>query len=96
VPLAGYIIAFAPLFRVTRVLFLYHYLTPLVFSAAFVLLSLDRIGWTRPGGLREQRASYKGAIIAAIVLFVLFSPVTYGFSVGQYDERLAAFIRSWR
>ena len=60
VALAGYAIAFVPLLPVTRVLFLYHYLTPLVFSVAFVLLWLDRAGWARPGGLRDQRAELCG------------------------------------
>jgi dolichyl-phosphate-mannose--protein O-mannosyl transferase len=94
--LAGYALAFLPLLPVTRVLFLYHYLTPLLFSLAFVLLWLDRMGWARPGGLRQQQVSYLVVLGLAVAGFVLFSPLTYGFSVGQFDEGLAAFVRSWR
>ena len=96
VPLAGYAIAFVPLLPVTRVLFIYHYLTPLLFSLAFVLLWLDRSGWAQPGGLKQQRTSYIAVIGLAIVGFVLVSPLTYGFSVGGYDEWLVEIIRSWR
>jgi dolichyl-phosphate-mannose--protein O-mannosyl transferase len=96
VPLAGYAIAFVPLLPVARVLFIYHYLTPLLFSLAFVLLWLDRSGWTRPGGLRQQRTSYVVVIGLAVIGFVLVSPLTYGFSVGGYDEWLVDVIRSWR
>lgn len=96
VPLAGYAIAFVPLLPVTRVLFLYHYWTPLLFSLAFVLLWLDRSGWTRPGGLMQQRTSYIAVIALAVIGFILVSPLTYGFSVGGYDEWLVGIIRSWR
>lgn len=96
VALAGYAIAFVPLLPVTRVLFLYHYLTPLVFSVAFALLWLDRAGWARPGGLRDQRPSYIVVMGLVVAGFLAVSPLTYGFSLGGYDEWLAAVVRSWR
>lgn len=96
VPLAGYGLAFIPLLPVTRVLFLYHYLTPLLFSLAFVLLWLDRSGWTQPGGFTRQRTSYVVVVVLAAAGFIAMSPLTYGFSAGGYDEWLAAFVRSWR
>ena len=94
-PLAGYVLSFLPLLGVSRVLFLYHYLTPLLFSLAFVLLWLDRSGWLEPGAPR-QRTAYYAILAAAVVAFLALSPLTYGFSLGGYDEWLANFIRSWR
>ena len=94
--LTAYAIAYAPLLPVGRVLFLYHYLTPLTFAVAFVLLWLDRCGWTRSGGLRDQRRSYFAVLGLALLGFLAVSPLTYGFSAGSYDEWLAAFVRSWR
>lgn len=93
---AGYAIAYAPLLPVDRVLFMYHYLTPLMFAVAFSLLWLDRVGWTRDAGLREQRTSYFVVVALTLIGFVLVSPLTYGFSAGGYDEWLATFVRSWR
>ncbi len=95
-PFVGYLIAFLPFFGITRVIFLYHYLTPLVFSIAFVVLWLDAAGWIQQGTWREQRKSYYAIIAAIVVAFLLVSPLTYGFSAGSYDEWLAAVIRSWR
>ena len=94
-PLAGYALSYLPFFRVTRVLFLYHYLTPLLFSLAFGLLWLDRSGWLEPGAPR-QRTAYVAIIVLAAIAFLVISPLTYGFSVGGYDEWLAALLRSWR
>lgn len=92
----AYAIAFVPLLPVGRVLFLYHYLTPLVLSLAFVLLWLDQAGFARAGGLRDQRRAYFLLVGLTVAAFLAVSPVTYGFSAGQYDEWLAAVIRSWR
>ena len=94
--LAAYLISFVPLLDVKRVLFMYHYLMPLLFGLGFGLMWLDRQGWTRNGPLHVQRVSYFGVIAAAVLAFVAVSPVTYGFSVGQYDEWLSNLIRSWR
>lgn len=96
VAVAAYLIAYVPLFFVTRVLFLYHYLTPLVLSMAFVLLMLDRAGWTRPDGLTRQPASYYIVIALAVAGFLAMSPLTYGYSAGGYDEWLANVVRSLR
>ncbi len=95
-PFVGYLIAYLPFFGITRVIFLYHYLTPLVLSLAFVMLWLDAAGWTRGDGWGGQRRSYYAVIAAAVIAFLLVSPLTYGISVGQYDEWLAGLIRSWR
>jgi len=96
VPLVGFAVAFLPFFDVERVLFLYHYLTPLVFAIAGVLLWLDRAGWIRSAHLGDQRRSYYVVLALAALGFVAVSPLTYGFSVDRYDEWLVAVIRSWR
>jgi len=96
IALTAYAIAYAPLLPVGRVLFLYHYLTPLTFAVAFVLLWLDRFGWTRAGRISDQRRSYFAVLGLAALGFLVVSPLTYGFSAGGYDEWLAAFVRSWR
>lgn len=77
-PFAGYAIAFGPLIPVPRALFLYHYMTPLIFSLALSLLWLDQVGWTLArNSLHGQRRSYYGALIAVVVGYLWISPVTY-------------------
>ena len=95
-PFIGFLFAYLPFFAITRVIFLYHYLTPLVFSIAFVVLWLDAAGWIRGDDWSGQRKSYYVAIAALVIGFLLVSPLTYGFSLGSYDEWLASVIRSWR
>jgi dolichyl-phosphate-mannose--protein O-mannosyl transferase len=94
--LVAYAISYAPFFRVSRILFMYHYLTPLIFALAFVLIWLDEMGWTRPEHEGRQRASYYGVMVAAVLGFILMSPLTYGFHGGAYGDWLVAAIRSWR
>jgi len=96
IPLTGYAIAFLPLFPVQRVLFMYHYLTPLLFSLAFVLLWFDRQGFASPGETNRHRLAYAVVVALAVTGFLLISPLTYGFNAGGYDEWLAGVVRSWR
>jgi dolichyl-phosphate-mannose--protein O-mannosyl transferase len=93
--LSAYALSYLPFFRVTRILFLYHYFTPLILALACGLIWLDQIGWTRTDSAR-QRISYYGVIAAAVVGFLLMSPMTYGYSAGAYGEWLVGVIRSWR
>jgi dolichyl-phosphate-mannose--protein O-mannosyl transferase len=95
-PVVAYALAYLPLFGVRRVLFLYHYFTPLVFALTIALLWLQRAGWIRSDRIRDQHASYFGVIVALVVAFLLVSPLTYGYSFGTYDEWLVGVIRSWR
>lgn len=97
IPCAGFAIALTPYIQVPRVLFMYHYLPPLLFSLLFVVLCLDRAGWTRPGGLRAQRRSYFVAIALVLSAFVLFAPLSYGsaFPAGYVDLFFKVF-PGWR
>jgi len=67
-----------------------------MFAVAIVLIWLDEVGWTRPEGTGRQRASYYGVMAAAVVGFLLMSPLTYGYPAGAYGNWLVAAIRSWR
>lgn len=81
-PIAGFIMCYAPFILITRVMFMYHYLAALLFAVVTVVLWLDDAGWTRPGGLRAQRTSYYVMIAALLVVFVLLVPLTYGTQYG--------------
>ncbi len=98
IPLVGYAAAFLPLaVAVSRVLFLYHYLTPLIFSALFVFLWLNGIGFIRDGGIRQQRLSYFLVIVALLIGFLVISPVTFGI-FGDSSIKAAMFdlLPGWR
>ena len=97
IPLVGYAVALLPLVRVPRALFLYHYLTPLLFALCAVALWLDHIGWTRPDGLRRQRASYFGVLAALVLGFAAISPFTFAFlTAPAYRELVFGLFPGWR
>jgi dolichyl-phosphate-mannose-protein mannosyltransferase len=97
IPLLGYCSSFLPMVAVSRVLFLYHYYTPLVFSVIFVILWLDGIGAIRDGDVRKQRWSYYTFIVVLIIGFLLIAPVTFGI-MGDSAVKDAVFkaLPGWR
>jgi dolichyl-phosphate-mannose--protein O-mannosyl transferase len=97
IPLLGYIASFMPMAAVSRVLFLYHYYTPLVFSSLFVVLWLESIGAIRRRGITNQRWSYYAFLALLLAGFVIISPMTYGI-MGDSPVKEAIFriLPGWR
>ena len=89
--------AWAPLAAVPRILFLYHYLTAMVFAVCAVVLWLDRIGWTRPGPWRQQRASFDFAVGLVLLGFVLAAPFTFSFvEATEWTRTVFRLLPLWR
>jgi len=96
VPALGYLISFAPLIPVQRPLFLYHYLSPLFFALTTVVLWLDHVGWTRPGGFRSQRLSFHLATATLALGFVAMSPFIFSFlEMPDYRRRVIELLPIW-
>ncbi len=96
IPLAGYIISYVPLARVPRALFLYHYLTPLLFALLAGLLWLDGTGFFRKGSLMKQPPYYYVLLGAAAAMFLVFSPLTYGFFLPHDLYEKLFWFSTWR
>jgi dolichyl-phosphate-mannose-protein mannosyltransferase len=79
IPFIGYLIATLPYALVSRGLFMYHYLPPLIFSLIFVVLWLDSAGWIRSGGFTAQRKTYFAVLAVSLSCFLFLSSVTYGY-----------------
>lgn len=88
--LFGFAGSFLPLIRVPRVLFLYHYLTPLIFSLLFGLYWLHHV----VGSKKSLVVACSLALIVAGFLFI--SPLTYGLGISQEWQHVLFFIPSWR
>lgn len=88
--LVGYAASFVPLMRVPRVLFLYHYLTPFLFSLLFGMWILDQLPYQW-----KPRIIFC-SLMLIIAGFLFISPLTYGFSVPQGWQNALFFISSWR
>lgn len=85
----GYIASYVPLLRVPRVLFLYHYLTPLIFSLLFGLWWLDSV-------VPHKKQAFFSILGIIILGFLFVSPLTYGFSLPQFWSALLFSISTWR
>jgi dolichyl-phosphate-mannose-protein mannosyltransferase len=81
-PFSGYIIGFLPLTLMKRVLFLYHYLTPLTYSLLFVMAFASYRKWGIATGKSKKTLAviYVGIIIG----FLWLSPLTFGFSMPDF------------
>lgn len=89
--LFGYVVSFVPLMRVPRVLFLYHYLTPLLFSLLFAIWFIDQ---TVPP---NKRNAVVGSITICVALgFLFMSPLTYGMHLSDIWYKALFFFSSWR
>lgn len=96
IPLIGYFIAYVPLMRVPRALFLYHYLTPLLFALLVGVLWLDSQGFFKPGSVLRQPKYYYILLGAVIAMFVVFSPLTYGFLLPPELHEKLFWLTTWR
>jgi dolichyl-phosphate-mannose--protein O-mannosyl transferase len=96
IPLCGWALSYLPLAAVPRVLFLYHYLTPLVFAVCAVALWLDRVGLTRPGDARAQPLR-AWVVLAALALgFASISPFTLVYvNAPAYQEAVLSLFPGW-
>lgn len=89
---AAYFIAFMPFWRVPRALFLYHYLTPLIFSLLAGLWWWDR---RYPGILARSKLLYGASVVALIIFFIFLSPLTYGWPLAAWQS-LTFWLPTWR
>jgi len=77
--LSGYIISYLPFMSISRCLFLYHYLTALIFAIIGTSVLLDKLLLPQPNEEREISAPTPGIItfIAGISLIVLAGRAVY-------------------
>lgn len=94
-PLMGYAASYMPLMKVTRVLFLYHYLTPWIFSLLVAVLWLERIGWIAPEEIIDQPKRYWLVLAVILATFIFFSPLTYGFLLTEASRGWLFWFKTW-
>ena len=94
-PLMGYAASYIPLMKVTRVLFLYHYLTPWLFSLIVTVLWLERVGWITTKEAIDQPKRYWLVLGIILCAFIFFSPLTYGFLLGEGVREGLFWFKTW-
>jgi dolichyl-phosphate-mannose--protein O-mannosyl transferase len=87
--LLGYAASYGPLMRVPRVLFLYHYLTPLIFSICIGIWMLDR-------SVKNRKQFFWVVLSCILIGFIYISPLTYGFTIPMWWQTMLFSIPTWR
>ena len=83
----GYIINILPFIGVKRVMFLYHYLTALIFAILILAYLIDEN--------KNSRKIFTGIIIAAIATFLFFAPLSYGLPLSPEQYQYRVWLNSW-
>lgn len=86
--LGGYLINFLPFIGISRVMFLYHYLSGLIFAVLMFAYTLNK--------LKNPTKIVWTILAAAIILFIFFAPLSYGLplSASAFSQRM--WLPSWR
>ncbi len=87
----GYLLNFLPFIGIGRVMFLYHYLSALIFAILAFVFLLDRIG-----NPKKKKTAFAVFLIASLVVFIYFSPLTYGLPLTQEQYNSRVWLPSWR
>jgi dolichyl-phosphate-mannose--protein O-mannosyl transferase len=86
--LAGYAINILPFVGVKRVMFLYHYLTALVFAVIILVYLIDRYE-------SKRRLIFGIIVISALAAFIYFAPLSYGLPIGEEKLNSRLWFESW-
>lgn len=86
--LGAYILNLLPFIGIKRVMFLYHYLTGLVFAILILVYLIEK--------QEHAKKIFIGLTIASTVAFIYFAPLTYGLplSPAEYEKRV--WLPSWK
>ena len=86
--LGGYFLNLLPFIGIKRVMFLYHYLTGLIFAILILVYLIEK--------QEHAKKIFIGLAIASVAAFIYFAPLTYGLPLSPkaYDARV--WLPSWR
>ncbi len=86
--LGGYFLNLLPFIGIKRVMFLYHYLTALVFAILILVFII--------GKQKNSRNIFIVLAITSILSFIYFSPLTYGLQLNPFAYNSRIWLPSWR
>lgn len=100
----GYIINILPFIGIKRVMFLYHYLTALIFAIIILCYLIDRFdkpfdkthGELTTSKNKNSRNIFMGIIAAVIAAFIFFAPLSYGLPLSDKSYETRVWFSVWR
>lgn len=96
--LVGYAVNFVPFAFIDRPMFLYHYLFALIFAILLTSVMLGRLfDWQqRKYGKKAVAQTTGGILIVALLGFMYFLPISYGFPLSPADLAQRMWLPTWR
>lgn len=96
--LTGYFLNWLPFIFIGRVMFLYHYFTSLIFAILILAYVLDPSSRNSQDSLLygASKSTFNIILISAIILFLFFSPLTYGLKIPEWYYELLVWLPTWR
>lgn len=91
--LGGYFLNLLPFIGIKRVMFLYHYLTGLIFAILILIYLIENI---QPFDKLRARKIFIGLAIASTMAFIYFSPLTYGLPLSPQAQNARIWLSSWK
>ena len=88
--ITSYFLNWLPFIFIGRVMFLYHYFTSLIFAILILAYSLDKAEF------KNKKVLYNATLIGSIILFLFFSPLTYGFQIPDWYYKMTVWLPSWK
>ncbi len=86
--LGGYFLNLLPFIGIKRVMFLYHYLTGLVFAILVLVYLVEK--------QEHAKKIFIGLAIASAVVFIYFAPLSYGLPLSKKAYDAHVWLPSWR
>ncbi|MEK7076548.1 MAG: phospholipid carrier-dependent glycosyltransferase [Patescibacteria group bacterium] len=86
--LGGYFLNLLPFIGIKRVMFLYHYLTGLIFAILILVYLIEK--------QKHARKIFIGLAITSVAAFIYFAPLTYGLPLSPQAYNARVWFPSWR
>lgn len=86
----GYLLNLLPFIFIGRVMFLYHYMTSLIFAILILAYLLDK------SDFKNKKNAFNAILAGSIILFLFFSPLTYGLEIPEWYYKLTVWLPTWR
>jgi len=84
----GYFLNLLPFIGIKRVMFLYHYLTALIFAILILVYLIEK--------QKHARKIFIGLAITSVAAFIYFAPLSYGLPLSPKSYESRVWFSSWR
>lgn len=87
----AYLLNLLPFMEIKRVMFLYHYMTAMIFAVLVLVYVVEK---TYDG--RRAKIIFTGLVLASLASFLYFAPLTYGLRLSPKEYERRVLLPGWR